>query len=83
MRICLYADDCWFEPPNKDELKLHDTLQEEFSEIRDWLLDNKLSLHVAKTEFMVFGSKPRLHKKRLTCISLGGQLFHAKPSVTY
>ena len=38
---------------------------------------------MAKTEFIVFGSKPRLHKKELSSISLGGQLFPAKPSVTY
>ena len=65
---------------NKDELRLHDTLQEELSEIRDWQLQ---LIHVAKTEFIVLGSKPKLHKKRMTCISLGGRLFHAKPPGTY
>ena len=58
-------------------------MPEKFSKIRVWLLHNKLCLHVAKTVFIVFGSKPRLHKKELSSISLGGQLFPAKPSVTY
>ena len=81
--LFLYADDSAIIASNKNELELHAILQEEFSKISVWLLDNKLSLHVAKTEFIVFGSKPRLHKKELSSISLGGQLFPAKPSVTY
>ena len=76
----LYAEDSAIIASNKNEIELRAILQEEFG---DWLLDNKLSLHVAKTEFIVFGSKPRLHKKELSSISLGGQLFPAKPSVTY
>ena len=80
--LFLYADDSAIIASDKNELELHAILQEEFSKIRVWLLDNKLSLHVAKTEFIVFGSKPRLHKKEFSSISLGGQLFPAKPSVT-
>ena len=66
-----------------DEFELHNTLQDEFSKIRDWLIDNKLSIHIAKTEFIVFGSKHRLERRTLSSINLGRQVFHAKPSVIY
>lgn len=49
--------------------------------MRDWLLDNKLSLHVAKTKFKVFGSKPRPHKKKLTSINFTGQFFPTSPQL--
>ena len=40
----LYADKSAILPSNKDEHKLHDILQEEFSKIGDWLLDKKLGV---------------------------------------
>ena len=80
----IYNDDSAIIASNKNELELHAILQEEFSKIRVWVLEHKLSLHVAKTEFIVFGSKPRLHKKELqVSASVGSSSLSSRHSVTY
>lgn len=48
--IYLYAADSAILASNNEKLKPHGTMQEEFSKIKDWLLDIKLPLHMAKTE---------------------------------
>lgn len=81
--LFLYADDSAIIASHKDETRLQDILSEEFNRISDWLVDNKLSLHVAKTEYIVFGSQPRLRRLKSPYIDLGGQHFTAKSSVSY
>ena len=59
-KILLYADDTAILVSNKHvdviELKLRTALET----ISDWLVDNKLSLHLGKTESILFGSKRKL-----------------------
>lgn len=38
---------------------------------------------MAKTEYIIFGSQPRLRKLASPCINLEGQLFSAKKSISY
>jgi hypothetical protein len=56
----MYADDTniSFQSNKFDELE--DLMNIELGKLKEWLNANKLSLNVAKTEFMVIGSRQRL-----------------------
>ena len=56
----MYADDTniSFQSNKLDELE--DLMNIELGKLKEWLNVNKLSLNVAKTEFMVIGSRQRL-----------------------
>ncbi len=56
----MYADDpnISFQSNKFDELQ--DLMNIELGKLKEWLNVNKLSLNVAKTEFMVIGSRQRL-----------------------
>lgn len=51
--------------------------------VSDWLVDNKLSLHLGKTESMLFGSKPNLKKESCLNISCNGSTIQHTDSVKY
>lgn len=42
--------------------RISDKLGKVFVSCSDWLVDNKLSLHIGKTECIIFGSKSKLIK---------------------
>ena len=50
----LYADDTVFHASHKCPETLERIVQEDFSEVNEWPLDNKLSLALDKTELMTF-----------------------------
>ena len=56
----------------------------ELESISDWLTDNKLSLHLGKTESILFGTKKKLQSTspqlNVTC---GGMILSAKSTVRY
>ena len=43
--------------------KIENTLQRELEVVSDWLINNKLILHLGKTESILFRSRPRLKIK--------------------
>ena len=47
--------------------------------ISDWLHDNELSLHLGKTESILFGSKPRLRSKSNLKIECKGSIEYKTP----
>ena len=51
--------------------------------VSEWLIDNKLSLHLGKTESILFGSKPKLRSQSTLNISCNGTNIQATSSVTY
>lgn len=51
--------------------------------INDWLIENKLSLHLGKTESILFGSKIRLSRTPELNISVGGTQIEVKNCVKY
>ena len=59
-RLSLYADDSALIFSHSDCLVIEQRLSCELSSVKKWLVDNKLSLHVGKTECMIFGSGRRL-----------------------
>ena len=52
----MYADDTMLNAAAISTSELHFKVNEDLENIRNWLLSNKLSLNVAKTEFMFFGT---------------------------
>ena len=61
-KLLLYADDSALLVEGKDQNLIAETLSNELNSCRHWLIDNKLSLHLGKTEAILFGSKKRLKK---------------------
>ena len=59
-KLLLYADDSALLVSGSDPKTIADKLSEELESCRKWLMDNKLSLHLGKTEAISFGSKRKL-----------------------
>ena len=58
--LSLYADDSALLFSHKDSSIIAERLSIELSACKKWLVDNRLSLHVGKTESILFGSGRRL-----------------------
>ena len=61
-KLLLYADDSAFLVSDKNPLGIGISLSKELESCRQWLIDNKLSLNLGKTESILFGSKGKLKK---------------------
>ena len=59
-KLVLYADDSAILVADKDISIVENVLQTDLQIVSEWLIDNKLSLHLGKTESILFGSKSRL-----------------------
>ena len=70
--LSLYADDSALFYAHKDPAQISLHLSEQLTSCKRWLIDNKLSLHVGKTESIIFGSSKRLKRIdgfKVTCES--------------
>ena len=56
----MYADDTNITFHSRNLTELEDTMNMELINLNTWLTSNKLSLNIAKTEFMVIGSRQGL-----------------------
>ena len=56
-KVLLYADDSALIVSGKDPKIIAETLSKELGSCRQWLIDNKLSLHLGKTEYILFGTR--------------------------
>ena len=68
--LLLYADDSALIFSHKDSEVIAERLSMELTTCKKWLVDNRLSLHVGKTECLLFGSGGRLKgvgEFRVTC----------------
>ena len=54
--LSLYADDSALIASGKSARKLSGFLSLELESCHKWMIDNELSLHVRKTETIIFGS---------------------------
>ena len=59
-KLLLYADDSALLVPGLDPETIAETLSQELKSCQMWLVDNKLSLHLGKTESILFGTKRKL-----------------------
>ena len=81
--LLLYADDSALVFSHKDPIFISDHLSSQLTTCKHWLIDNKLSLHVGKTECILFGSKRRLKKVRGFQVTCEGSLVNQVAEVTY
>ena len=58
-------------------------LQNELEIVSERLVDNKLSLHLRKTESILFGSRPRLKSQSVLSITCRGTFIKAKKYCKY
>ena len=59
-KLLLYADHSAILVADKDISTVENALQTDLQIVSEWLIDNKLSLHLGKNESILFGSKSRL-----------------------
>ena len=57
-----YADDSALFTSGRDPKVISETVSKELESGRQWLIDNNLSLHLGKTESILFGTKFRLSR---------------------
>ena len=82
-KLLLYADDSAILVADKNISPVETLLQRELEVISDWLIDNMLSLHLGKTESILFGSKPRLMSQSNLKIECKGSVIEPKDNVKY
>ncbi len=59
-KLLLYADDSVLLVSGKNLNDISNTLTKELQSCGKWIVDNKLSLHLGKTEVILCGSKRKL-----------------------
>ena len=59
-KLLLYADDSALLVPGCNVKVIENTLGVELESVHQWLVDNKLSMHLGKTESILFGTKRKL-----------------------
>ena len=82
-RLSLYADDSALFFSHKDPAVIGNVLSGELSNCRKWLIDNKLSLHMGKTECLLFGTKRKLKRVQNFHITCDGIALKKVDSVQY
>lgn len=82
-KLLLYADDSCVLVSGKDRSEIESVLSSEMDVLSQWLVCNKLSLHLGKTESVLFGSKPRLKSHHNLNVVCNGQPIAAKDFVKY
>ena len=66
----LFADDTNLTASSETITDVESIMNSELANLKEWLISNKLSLNVAKTEFMVIGSKQMLNKTKDTEVNI-------------
>ena len=82
MRLLLFADDTngFLSGPDLDLLEL--TVNTELNKLNEWIISNRLSLNVEKTQFMLF--KPRKKMKvKIISINIGGKIINEVKSCKF
>ena len=82
-KILLYADDTAILVSDKHVHAIEARLGTALETISVWLIDNKLSLHLGKTESILFGTKRKLSNCRNLNVSCNGINTEFKTSVKY
>jgi hypothetical protein len=74
-KLLLYADDSAILVAGKNRSSIEKELRDELHSVFQWLIDNKLSLHLGKTETILFGSKHRLKQVHLFMSVVKGLIY--------
>ena len=81
--LILYADDSALLVSGKDTQLIQETLSSELEAAREWLNNNKLSLHLGKTESILFGSKRKLNTYSSIKVRCAGTTLVCQTHVKY
>ena len=83
--LFLYADDSCLVYQHKDVKEIERNLNKNFSNVCDWFVDNKLSIHFGedKTKCILFGTKHRLNEVSSLDIKYGEIHIKQYHTVTY
>ena len=81
-KLLLYADESVFFASGWDLVGIEATLSSELESLNCWLINDN-SLHLGKTEFIVFGTKRKLCKCNTFNIVCNGNVIESKSSVTH
>jgi len=82
-KLLLYADDSALLISHKDIDYIQTELSVQLESVNKWLIDNRLSLHLGKTESILFGSKRKLKKHSNIRVICKGQELQCRKSVKY
>ena len=82
-RLVQYADDSALVASGKDLIEISDFLSNELINCDHWLAENKLSLHMGKTELILFGSKRKLKRVNNFSVTHRNVTIKATTKVTY
>ena len=82
-KLLLYVDDSALLVSGKDVSEVERTLSMELGAVSEWLCENRLSLHLGKTQSILFGSKKRLTICSELHITCDGCVIGSECEVTY
>ena len=82
-KLLLYTDDSAILVADKCVSNIETILQNQFEIVSELLVENKLSLHLGKTESILFRSSPRLKSQSVLSITHKGTAIAAKYTVKY
>ena len=82
-KLLLYADDSALLVSGKHIKTIENVLGDNLLSLSNWLINNKLSLHLGKTESILFGTKHMLSKHSKLAISCGNNVITSKTVIRY
>ena len=82
-QIRLLVDDSSLLVSGKDIYQIEDTLSGELKNVREWLIDNRLSLHLGKSECILLGTRRKLQKAPALKVTCNENEIETKNTVTY
>ena len=82
-KLLLYADDSALLTSGKDVSEIEGVLSRELESPSEWLEENRLSLHLGKTQSILFGSKKRLQTSNKLHVVCNGSDIESDVEVTY
>ena len=82
-KLLLYADDSALLISGKEPNKIAEELSKELNSCRNWLIDNKLSLHLGKTEAILFGTRYKLNNVNSFEVICNNEIIQNVKSVKY
>jgi len=82
-KLLLYADDSALLASGPYVSEIEGVLTRELEAVSEWLAENRLSLHLGKTESILFGSKKRLSKAKKLQVTCKGNSIESGTEVTY
>lgn len=82
-KLLLYADNLALIVSGKNTQHIQESVSSELEAAREWLINNKLSLHLGKTESILFGSKRKLHTCNSIQVKCAGNTLTCQTHVKY